>query len=686
MTKSGSGMRIGAICFGLLLLALTANGLPLDYLERGMTLPSGEDSGELAAAGETPYYLEEVASFRWGSTHGSDCWGWRHPDSNQYVIMGTEWGVVFYNVSTQQPVDTVGGSDCLWQDIRTYQNYAYAVSECNSWLRVIDMSFLPDSVHLVGLFPTDNSGGRSSHNIWVDTSQGYLYAEGSSGDQSIHIFDLANPENPVWVSSFGSGATGIHDMFVHGDTAYVAGGWDEYFAIYDVSDKQNVVRMTLVYIPNAGYVHNIWPTGNRKNLVTTEETTGKTVKIWNYEDINNIRLLGEYQPSGNSLAHNAHLEGNTLYLSYYNHGVRVVDISTPYCPKEIASYDLVDDNTWGVFPHTGDSLVYSSNLDGTMYILRLREDPAYVDTDQDSDGDGTGDACDNCQGLFNPSQVDSDTDGLGDLCDACPNDPSNDADGDGVCDDIDNCENYNPTQADSDGDGQADACDVCPNDPDDDADNDTFCADVDNCPDIWNEFQTDSDNDGVGDECDECPGDNVNDDDNDGLCGAIDNCDFVFNPDQTDSDGDGVGDACDNCNGVNNPSQSDADSDGVGDECDNCVSQPNLSQDNSDTDSFGDACDNCPLSDNPSQADANSDGVGDHCCCNARGDLNHSGGAVAVDVSDLTYLVDFLFAGGPFAGCPDEGDVDGSGATDISDVTSMVDFLFGGGSAPPACQ
>jgi hypothetical protein len=70
-------------------------------------------------------------------------------------------------------------------------------------------------------------------------------------------------------------------------------------------------------------------------------------------------------------------------------------------------------------------------------------------------------------------------------------------------------------------------------------------------------------------------------------------------------------------------------------------------------------------------------------CCLLRGDVNHSGGR---DISDLTFLVDYLWAGGPLPFCPDEGDVNGSGGMDISDVTYLVDYLWAGGPLPPDCD
>lgn len=634
---------------------------------------------------DLPYIFEELATLSFGYNYGSDCWGWVAPDGSQYAIMAHKGAVSFVSIDLLQVVATVPTATCIWQDMKTMGNYCYAVTECGSGLRVIDMQYLPDSAHLVGIFPISGDGNMSSHNLFIDTIAGYLYTEGRSVlNESVHIFDLSNPENPVYVNSFGF-SSGIHDLYVMNDTAYLAEGYADYFSIWDMADKMSPVVIARSSIFDAGYVHNIWPTEDGKHVVTTEETFGKYIKIWNIEDFDNIRLMGEYLSNG-GMPHNAHIKGDFIYLSHYAEGLRVIDISIPHCPREAAVYNVPGNDDWGIFPYTNDSLVYGSSMDGRLFILQLSKNDAYVDTSPDSDGDGISDDCDNCPSMPNADQTDSDHDRVGDLCDACPIDPDNDADGDGICADLDNCENYNPDQEDTDGDGIADACDGCPLDPDNDVDVDYFCADQDNCPDVRNTMQNDSDGDGVGDACDECPGDRINDTDDDGICGLDDNCPFDANAGQEDSDGDGVGDACDNCPDFPNSNQADADGDGVGDLCDNCPDGYNPDQLDSDADGIPDGCDNCPTKANPGQEDLTDDGVGDACCCiGIRGDVNSDGGYL--DIVDLTDVVDYLFGEAlkEFP-CPAAADVNGDGiGPDIVDLTFIVESLFATHPLPISC-
>lgn len=69
-------------------------------------------------------------------------------------------------------------------------------------------------------------------------------------------------------------------------------------------------------------------------------------------------------------------------------------------------------------------------------------------------------------------------------------------------------------------------------------------------------------------------------------------------------------------------------------------------------------------------------------CCLMRGDVDRSD---AINVADLTYLVGYLFKGGPPPLCMEEADTDSSGAINVSDLTYLVDYLFKGGPAPAPC-
>ena len=70
--------------------------------------------------------------------------------------------------------------------------------------------------------------------------------------------------------------------------------------------------------------------------------------------------------------------------------------------------------------------------------------------------------------------------------------------------------------------------------------------------------------------------------------------------------------------------------------------------------------------------------------CGMRGDVNLDG--TDATVLDITYLVDFIFRGGPAPECDLEADVDGDGdPATVLDLTYLIDRIFRGGPPPPSC-
>ncbi|MCH8980762.1 hypothetical protein IH922_01945, partial [candidate division KSB1 bacterium] len=71
-------------------------------------------------------------------------------------------------------------------------------------------------------------------------------------------------------------------------------------------------------------------------------------------------------------AHNAHIKGNHAYISHYESGLRIVDLSDPKNMNEVGFYDTRD--LWGVFPFLPSGKILISDIEDGLYVVRF-DDP-----------------------------------------------------------------------------------------------------------------------------------------------------------------------------------------------------------------------------------------------------------------------------------------------------------------------
>lgn len=310
----------------------------------------------------------------------SAIWGYTAPDGKEYAILGCADGTAFYNISDTNNItesDFVPGLTSLWREFKTFGTHAYIVSEAfGSGLQVVDLSYLPDSVRLVNTitFP----GYARTHTISQEGP--YLYLNG--GDYNgggIFIFDLtSNPVNPLkrgnWYQHY------IHDCRVVNDTIWAAAIFDGYIYVIDAVNKDSMRTITSWFnLPNPG-PHNTALTGNGNYLFVTDEINfpPKQLKVWDVTNLNNPVLRRTWLPPGidSSIGHNIEIYGNYALLAHYSAGVRLLDITDPPNPVEIAWYDTYPpdngynfDGCWGVYLFPSGKIIASDRQTG-LYVLK----------------------------------------------------------------------------------------------------------------------------------------------------------------------------------------------------------------------------------------------------------------------------------------------------------------------------
>ncbi len=320
----------------------------------------------------------------------SAIWGYKAPDGREYAILGCYDGTAFIDITDPGnirevdfvPTTNASSSSNIWREMKTYSHYAYIVSEVgNSGIQIVDLQYLPDSVRYVKKYIP--AGHTSSHSISQEGPFLFLNGCNSGFGNGVTVIDLSvDPENPVKRGGFN--ASYIHDCRVVNDTIYAANIYESKVSIINATNKNSLSLITsFINLPNSG-PHNtaLSPDGNL--LFVTDEigNTPRMMKIWNVSDFGNITFVSSWQPTGitSSIVHNVECYGNYILAGHYTAGLRMVDVSNPALPTEVAWYDTYPANDggtyngcWGMYMFPSGKIAASDRQTG-LYVLKTEFD------------------------------------------------------------------------------------------------------------------------------------------------------------------------------------------------------------------------------------------------------------------------------------------------------------------------
>lgn len=311
----------------------------------------------------------------------SDVWGYTN-GATILAILGSSEGTHFIDVTDPtNPVQIsfIDGPNSPWRDIKTYQHYAYMVTEgigVGQGLQIVDLSN-PLNPTLVNTYTTNFA---TAHNVYIDTDIGQAWLIGTNN--GARILDLSqDPENPVEIGNFA--APYVHDAFVRGNLAYLSEIFAGTHEILDSTDPANLQSLSVIFTPTQ-FTHNSWTNDDATILATTDETNpGGHVGIYDISDKTNPVLLGEYQASTSTLVHNVMFDDDDdtrVAMSHYALGFKLIDVRQPTMPIEIGSYDTYPANdtgfngVWGIYAFEPRGYFYVSDRQTGLYILQYTPD------------------------------------------------------------------------------------------------------------------------------------------------------------------------------------------------------------------------------------------------------------------------------------------------------------------------
>lgn len=308
----------------------------------------------------------------------SGLWGYVAPDNREYAILGCDSGTSIVDVTDSanvHEIDYVPGVFSGWREMKTYSHYAYVVSEgTNSRLQIIDLQYLPDSVSLVSTW--NYSGYTYTHAIQQDGPFLYLSGGNAAPNGGVQIVDVTIPTLPVR-RGFNP-ARYVHDARVVNDTIWTCNILNRKVSIISASDKDNIHEIrnfnTIESAP-----HNCAKTKDGNFLYVTHESNdpGK-LEVWNVSDLKNITFVRTWQPTGifTSVIHNVEIVDTIAFVAHYTAGVRILNVSNPSNPVEIAWYDTrPQDNSnnyfgcWAVYKFPSGKII-ASDISNGLFVIK----------------------------------------------------------------------------------------------------------------------------------------------------------------------------------------------------------------------------------------------------------------------------------------------------------------------------
>ena len=354
--------------------------------------------------------IEVVGRGRVSNVHTSDLWVWEAPDGRDYAITGT-WGgdgeAYFWDVTDPSditPVDTVTVDARTVNDVKVSDDGRTCIisregaSDRKNGMVILDCSD-PTDVSIVTEYTNRLTGGV--HNLFIYEDHVYALSNG----RRYEIINIEDRANPTRVTDFELETPGhsIHDVWVDDGIAY-SSNWDDGVVMVDVGNgvkggsPSNPVEIGRYAYPS-GWNHAAFPYDDAEtgkdwvvagdeafpNGLNTENEPTIPAGWLHFVDVtdpDNPSEEARYRvPEAGS--HNFWVDGDTLYVAYYNAGLRVVDLSGDLKGnlyeqgREIAHFKSHDPEgripnaamAWGPQPYKGH--VFFSDWNSGLWAVEL---------------------------------------------------------------------------------------------------------------------------------------------------------------------------------------------------------------------------------------------------------------------------------------------------------------------------
>ncbi len=332
----------------------------------------------------------------------SDLWAFEGQNGRDYVYTGTHargggqrmfvWDVT--DPENVQLTDSVVVNARVVNDVKVSDDASWAIitregaSTRRNGIVVLDLT---DPAHPTVLSELTDSLTAGIHNVWIMGDVVYAVNDGTN---AMNIIDLSDPANPRhagrWEIRPGDLDKSLHDVWAEDGYAYLS-YWDDGLVILDVGagthggTPTEPAFVSQISYPQ-GNTHVAWRDRDYVFLgdeIGTSDGMRGYIHVIDVADIDNPKEVAKYEvPEAG--AHNVWIDDETLYIAYYQGGLRVVDISGTLRGdlyrqgREIGMYrtgapegEAVVPNSpqaWG--PHVFKGNVFVSDMLSGLWVLK----------------------------------------------------------------------------------------------------------------------------------------------------------------------------------------------------------------------------------------------------------------------------------------------------------------------------
>ncbi len=337
-----------------------------------------------------------------GGGNGNDSWGWTGCGNREFALMGRSSGTSFVEIT--DPVNPVylgnlptHTSNSTWRDIKTYNDYAFIVSEASGHgMQVFDLSQLCNITNPPVTFVNSAhySGFGNAHNLVINEDSGYAYGVGTGTcSGGLHMVNIQNPLTPTNAGCFST------DGYTHDAQCVMYNGPDiqhqgkevcfnsntDTLTIVDVTTKANPLQLSRTGYAGSGYTHQGWLTEDQVYFLLDDELDesnfGHNTRtyVWDVSNLDSPVMIGYYTAAVAAIDHNQYVRGNYVFQANYRAGLRILDISDvgnanlfeeAYFDIYPASNSANFNGAWSTYPYFDSGVVIISGIEQGLFIVQ----------------------------------------------------------------------------------------------------------------------------------------------------------------------------------------------------------------------------------------------------------------------------------------------------------------------------